>query len=70
IFFMGILLFSFGVTSVSYGIIVLIIRVSLGFTGTIGYVKDMGFDLVFLLLGFLLIKKNNNPNPPKRQYRR
>ncbi|MBY8991915.1 MAG: hypothetical protein KGD58_14320 [Candidatus Lokiarchaeota archaeon] len=64
--FMGIFFFSFGIISISYGIIVLIIRVSFGFIG-IMYVKDILFDLVFLLLGFLLIRQKKHPNPRKRQ---
>lgn len=64
--FMGIFLFSFGIFSISYGIIALIIRVSFGFIG-IMYVKDILFDLVFLLLGFLLIRQKKSPNPRKRQ---
>ena len=66
---MGILFFSFGLISISYGIIALIIRVAFGFIG-IMYVKDILFDLVFLLLGFLLIRQNKSPNPRKRQLKR
>jgi len=69
-YFMGILFFSFGLISISYGIITLIIRVFFGFLGIIVYVKDMLFDLVFLLLGFLLIRPNKNSNPRKSQLKR
>jgi hypothetical protein len=68
-FFIGILLFSFGIISISYAIIALIIRVSFGFIGFI-YVKDIFFDLVFLLLGFLVIRQNRSPHPRKRQLKR
>ncbi len=69
-FFMGILLFSFGLISISYGITALIIRAFFGFLGILVYVKDMLFDLIFLLLGFLLIRKNRNTNPRKNQLKR
>ena len=69
-FYMGIMLFSFGIISISYGVIVLIIRVSFGFVGIIVYAKDILFDLVFLLLGFLLIRQNRSTNPRKSQLKR
>jgi len=56
--FIGITLFLFGLFSTSYGIIAVIINLFFGYTGFIFYVKDVLFDLVFLLLGLLLIKKN------------
>ena len=60
--FMGIMLFSFGLISISYGIIAFIIMVSFGYTGIIVYIKDVLFDLVFLLLGFILIRRNKKSN--------
>ena len=57
-YFIGITLFLFGSISTSYGIISVIINLSFGHTGIIFYVKDVFFDLVFLLLGLLLIRKN------------
>lgn len=65
IYFFGIVLFSFGVISVSYSITALVYRISTGFARTIMYVKDIGFDLIFLLLGFLIIRQVKIPNPPK-----
>ena len=56
--FMGIMLFSFGLISISYGILALIITLSFGYIGIIVYTKDMLFDLIFLLLGYILIKRN------------
>ncbi|MBY8984572.1 MAG: hypothetical protein KGD65_05885 [Candidatus Lokiarchaeota archaeon] len=56
--FMGVTLFSFGLISISYGIIALIITVPFGYIGIIVYTKDVLFDLVFLLLGFILIRRN------------
>ncbi len=69
-FYMGIMLFSFGLISISYGIIALIITVSFGFVGNIVYVKDILFDLVFLLLGLLLIRKDRNSVPRRGQLKR
>lgn len=56
--FIGITLLLFGSISASYGIIAVIINLFFGYTGIIFYVKDVLFDLVFMLLGLLLIKKN------------
>ncbi|MFX1281560.1 MAG: hypothetical protein ACFFA3_19580 [Promethearchaeota archaeon] len=66
-YFFGIILFSFGIISISYSVSALVFRISIGFTGSIMYVKDIGFDLVFLLLGFLIIRKVKIPNPPKHR---
>lgn len=66
-FYVGIFFVSFGLISISYGIISLIISVSFGI---IVYVKDILFDLVFLLLGFLLIRQSKNPNHRKLQVTR
>ena len=55
--FIGITLFLFGLISTSYGIITVIIKLFFGHTGIIVHVKDMFFDLVFLLLGLLLIRR-------------
>lgn len=67
LYFFGIILFSFGVISISYSIIALVFRISIGFTGSIMYVKDIGFDLIFLLLGFLIIRQVKIPSPPKHR---
>lgn len=69
-YFFGIILFSFGLISISYAIIALIIRAFFGFLGTIIYAKDILFDLVFLLLGFLIIRQNRSSNPQKIQLKR
>jgi len=68
--FIGITLFLFGSISTSYGIITLIINLFFGYTGIIFYVKDVLFDLVFLLLGLLLIRRNKNTNFRLNQIRR
>ena len=67
LYFFGIILFSFGIISISYSITALVFRVSVGFTVSIMYVKDIGFDLIFLLLGFLIIRQVKFPNPPKHR---
>ncbi len=59
-FFVGITLFLFGSISASYGIITVIIKLFFGNAGFIVYVKDELYDLVFLLLGLLLIRRNKN----------
>jgi len=53
----GITLFLFGTISASYGIIAVIINLFFGYTGIIFYVKDVLYDLVFILLGLLLIRR-------------
>ena len=58
--FIGISLFLFGLISMSYGFITVIISLFFGYTGIIVYVKDVLFDIVFLLLGLLLIRRNKN----------
>jgi len=68
--FIGITLFLFGSISTSYGIITLIINLFFGYTGIIFYVKDVLFDLVFLLLGLLLIRRNKNTNFRLNQIKR
>jgi len=60
--FIGITLLLFGSISASYGIITVILNLFFGYTGIIFYVKDVLFDLVFLLLGLLLIRRNKNTN--------
>jgi len=55
--FIGITLFLFGIISASYGIITVIINLFFGYTGIIVYVKDVLYDLVFILLGLLLIRR-------------
>jgi hypothetical protein len=68
--FIGIMLFLIGLISTSYGIISIIIKVFFGYTGIIVYVKDVLFDPVFLLLGFLLIRKNKNNKVRSNQIKR
>ena len=58
--FIGITLFLFGLFSASYGIITVIINLIFGHLGIIVYVKDVLFDLIFLLLGLIIIRKNKN----------
>jgi len=65
----GIVFFSFGLISILYGIITLIIRISIGFIEIL-YVKDLLFDFVFLLLGFLIIRQNRRSQPQKRHVKR
>jgi hypothetical protein len=60
--FIGYSLFLFGLFSTSYGIITVIVRLSFGYIGFIIYVKDVLFDLVFLLLGLIVIRKNKSIN--------
>ena len=68
--FIGITLFLFGSISTSYGIITVIIKLFFGYTGIIVYVKDVFFDLVFLLLGLFLIRRNKNTNFRSLQIKR
>ena len=64
--FIGISLFLFGLISMLYGIITVTINLFFGYLGIILYVKDVLFDLVFLLLGLLLIRKNKKINSRSR----
>jgi len=66
----GISLFLFGLISTSYGIITVIIKLFFGYTGIIVYVKDVLFDLVFILLGLFLIRMNKNTNFRSLQIKR
>ncbi len=68
--FIGISLLLFGAISTSYGIITVIIKLFFGYTGIIVYVKDVLFDLVFILLGVLLIRRNKTINFRSNQIRR
>ena len=68
--FMGIKIFSIGLISTLYGIITVIIMVFFGYTGIIVYVKDVFFDLVFLLLGLLLIRSKKKVNFRKNHIKR
>ena len=70
--FIGITLFLFGSISASYGIITVFIKLFFGNTGIIVHVKDVLYDLVFILLGLLLIRRNKNINfrsNPIKRYR-
>jgi hypothetical protein len=60
--FIGYSLLIFGLFSTSYGIIAVIIRPFFGYLGIILYVKDVFFDLIFILLGLLIIRRNKNFN--------
>jgi len=68
--FVGITLLLFGLLSTSYGIITVIIKLFFSYTGIIVYVKDVLFDLVFLLLGLFLIRRNKNTNFRSLQIKR
>jgi len=68
--FIGYGLFIFGLFSTSYGIITVIVWLFFGNIGIIIYVKDVLFDLVFLLLGLLVIRKNKNFNFRSNQIKR
>ncbi|MCK4285275.1 MAG: hypothetical protein KAX18_03690 [Candidatus Lokiarchaeota archaeon] len=60
--YIGITLLLFGSISASYGIIAVIVNLFFGYTGIIFYVKDVLFDLVFILLGLLIIRKKKKIN--------
>ncbi|KKN45548.1 hypothetical protein LCGC14_0682010 [marine sediment metagenome] len=62
----GISLFLFGLISMSYGIITVTINLFFGYLGIFLYVKDVLFDIVFLLLGLLLIRRNKKINSKSR----
>ncbi|MFX1327829.1 MAG: hypothetical protein ACFE91_06765 [Promethearchaeota archaeon] len=57
---LGIFLLAFGAISTGYAVVILIIRIVLMNTKVILYVKDVLFDLVFILLGLLLIRKKKS----------
>jgi hypothetical protein len=54
-YLVGIFLFSFGIFSVIYVVVVIIINLSVGYTGVLLRTKDIVFDFVFIVLGALLI---------------
>lgn len=58
----GIFLLLFGVFSATYGIIAIIVNILLAHTGFFIYVKDILFDLIFILLGLLFIRKKKIKN--------
>jgi len=68
--YIGITLLLFGSISALYGIIAVIINLFFGYTGIIFYVKDVLFDLIFILLGLLLIRRNKNTNYRMNQIKR
>ncbi|MFX1323827.1 MAG: hypothetical protein ACFE8N_02650 [Promethearchaeota archaeon] len=53
----GYILLTFGVFSSLYAITMLIIQIVLVPLGIVVYVKDLLFDIIFLLLGLILIRK-------------
>ncbi|MFX1307996.1 MAG: hypothetical protein ACFFDG_14405 [Promethearchaeota archaeon] len=57
---LGIFLLAFGTISTGYAIVILIIRIIFMNKGIILYVKDVLFDLVFILLGLLILRKKNS----------
>ena len=66
---LGILLLSFGLISTTYAIVTVIIKLIFGYMGIIIYVKDLLFDLVFILLGLLIIRKKKDKNFHHQQIR-
>ncbi|MFX1499778.1 MAG: hypothetical protein ACFFDH_02295 [Promethearchaeota archaeon] len=58
----GYFLFIVGACSVGYVIVVFIIDLALIPLGIFILIKDISFDLVFILLGLLLIRKKKNIN--------
>ncbi|MHA2006191.1 MAG: hypothetical protein ACXACO_03950 [Promethearchaeota archaeon] len=56
----GIFLFAFGLASATYGFVAMIIRLFFGYLGIVVYVKDLLFELVFILLGLLIIRKKKS----------
>ncbi|MFX1242023.1 MAG: hypothetical protein ACFFA7_12310 [Promethearchaeota archaeon] len=54
----GYLIFSIGLITVVYSVITLIIGLFIWYTGIVLYVKDILFELVFILLGFIIIRKH------------
>ncbi|MFX1391061.1 MAG: hypothetical protein ACFE9Z_13435 [Promethearchaeota archaeon] len=65
-YIVGILLFSYGLFSVSYVVVILIINISVPFVGINLGSKDINFDLVFVFLGILLIRNKKKFNNKKR----
>ncbi len=53
----GLLIFAIGATSAIYNVSAVILNLFLMNSGVIFQVKDLLFDLVFILLGLLLIRK-------------
>ena len=58
----GLMLLIFGSISATYRIISVIINISLVQTGIFMYVKDILFDIIFILLGLILIRKKRMTN--------
>ncbi|MFX1365413.1 MAG: hypothetical protein ACFFCE_11640 [Promethearchaeota archaeon] len=58
----GYFLFIVGTFSVGYAFIVFIINIALIPTGFFILIKDISFDLVFILLGLLIIRKKKTKN--------
>lgn len=54
---LGVFLFSFGLISIIYSVFALIINVFFIRLGSFILIKDIFFEVVFVLLGFLLIRK-------------
>jgi hypothetical protein len=53
----GVLLITYGSVSGLYVVVVIIVNLLEGYTGVLLAAKDFTFDLVFILLGVLLIRK-------------
>ncbi|MFX1593714.1 MAG: hypothetical protein ACFFB6_06295 [Promethearchaeota archaeon] len=56
-YIIGILLFSYGVISAAYSIITVILDLLVLYTAIFLQVKDLLFDIIFILLGFILIRR-------------
>ncbi|MFX1379916.1 MAG: hypothetical protein ACFFA4_12575 [Promethearchaeota archaeon] len=54
--YIGYLLLSIGLLSVVYSVITLVLSLLIWYTGITLYLKDILFELVFILLGFLVIR--------------
>ncbi len=59
---LGVFLFSFGLISIVYSVFALIINLFFIRLASIILIKDIFFEIVFVLLGFLLIRKKKMKN--------
>lgn len=67
---LGLFLLIFGVLSATYAIITVILNILLAHTGFFIYVKDILFDLVFILLGLIFIRKKKKKNYHSKEIRK
>jgi len=56
----GYILLSYGIISAGYSIITIMIYLPLASLGIVVVAKDMTFDLVFMFIGYILIKKKKH----------